>query len=432
MVGSPEDTNIGITLIDAKRPSESNDDVQVFLSLTNTKQEPVTVDIELRIDDIPVGVQEAHIPQQLDGLPGISNMVFVPFTMPNSGVIQAKLLIDDVLAIDNQASLVVPPAKDLRILLAEDGAPILRTVLEGMPLQELKVVNEFELNEMILEGKTADYDVVISRDIQLESMPRGNYFMFGSPPPIDALESFVAGEAQVMLVADEDHPCMRFVRYEDIVVTKGFDIVHDGAVHVLLEGSNWPAVLSYRGNGIQLLYVAFDPMDSNWPYLRSFPFFVFNTVEYLGRSGNQITSSARNVGDSITELVQVGEVVNVVTPDGSVIPVSVDTNGVAAWGPVRLSGIHTIKVSDSRDVAVAINSPAEETVVASIETIFIGTKEVESTKSDGSSYIQLWPWALGAVLAVLVIEWWVYQKKVSLPLMQSWTKSNDGFAEVPR
>jgi hypothetical protein len=421
MVGSSEDTNIGIATIDAKRPSESVEEVQVFISLVNTSDNSATVDIELSIDSIPVGVQEVIIPPQLDGLPGKASMVFVPFLMPKSGVIQATILADDILEIDNRAALVVPPSKELRVILVEDGAPILQSVLEGMPLQELKVVHETTLEKMIQDGKTAEYDVVVTRDITLENMPRGNYFMFGSPPPVEALQSFVSGDAQVMLVADEEHPCMRFVRYEDIVVTEGYEVVFDGSVQVLLEGSNWPAVMNYRGSGTQLVYVSFDPMDSNWPYLRSFPFFVFNTVEYLGRSGSQFTSSVKLVGDSISELVQLGDVVQIIDPEGVSHPVSVDSNGVAVWGPVRLAGVHTMEIGDSKEVAYAINASSLESEVASVETVTFGTKKVQSAKSDGASYIQLWPWALGAVLAVLLAEWWVYQKKVSHPLVKTWT-----------
>lgn len=424
MIGSPLDTNIGISTIDAKRSDESSDQVQVFLSLINTTPQDETVEIELRIDGVPVGVQEVRIPKQTDNLAGISSLVFVPFSMPQSGVIEAHLLREDSLAIDNQTSLIIPPAKELKVLVAEEGAQIVRTVLQGMPLADLKVVDSSTLRSMIESDDLSAYDVVVIRDLHIDSLPQGKYLIFGEPPPISAFDTFADGEAQVMLVASENHPVMRFVRYEDIVVTKGHDVVIQNEVETLLEGSNWPAVMTYRGDGIQLVYVAFDPINSNWPYLRSFPFFVFNGVQFLGHSGDQLTLSSREIGQTITEHIRVGDQVILTEPDGVKHTILVDKNGSVSWGPTRLSGVHTISSSQRDDLFFAINSPVQESKIASVEQISIGAKEVSSSSSEGLSFIQLWPWALGAVLAVLIAEWWVYQKKVSTPLRLSWTQGD--------
>jgi len=420
MVGSVDDVNIGIATIDAKRTTESSEDVQVFLSLLNTSAQEESVNVELLIDDVPIGVQQVQIPPEQNGVSGAASLVFVPFKMSQSGVIQAHILRDDALAIDNTASLVVPPAKELKVLVVENGPAIVRTVLEGMPLASLTEVSETTLNSMIEKGESTSFDVIIVRDVKLRSLPRGNYFVFGQPPPIPAFETSAEGDAQVMLVAKESHPLMRFVRYEDIVVTKGFDVVIDNSVETLLEGSHWPAVMVYRGNGVQLIYVAFDPLNSNWPYLRSFPFFVFNGVQFLGHYGDQLTSRSMQVGQAIQESIQAGEQVTVTEPDGNSHEVLVDVNGKISWGPIRLSGVHIVSSDQMSDSKIAINSPTAESAIASVERISIGANKIGTSASKGSSFIQLWPWALGAVLLVLLVEWWVYQKKVSTPLITSW------------
>jgi len=424
MVGSTDARNIGIATIDAQRKSESSEEVQVFLSLLNTNPESATADIELQIDGVPIGVQQVTIPAQQGDLPGTTSMVFVPFSISKSGVVSARILTEDALEIDNQASLIIPPAKELKVLLAEEGAPIIQTVLEGMHLAELSVVSGSTLNQMLTDGSTTSFDVVVARDVQLASVPRGAYLLFGQPPPIPAFDTHVDGEAQVMLVARDEHPVMRFVRYEEIVVTKGYDVVVDQSVDTLLEGSQWSAVMAYRGDGIQLIYVSFDPMNSNWPYLRSFPFFVFNGVHFLGHRGNQLTASSRQVGQTITEHVLESETIELIEPDGSIHSVLVDGNGEVSWGPIRLMGVHAIQSNKVTHSRIAINSPTSESNIASREQISIGATKVSASRSSGNSFIQLWPWALGAVLAVLLAEWWVYQKKVSTPLMSSWAQES--------
>ena len=60
----------------------------------------------------------------------------------------------------------------------------------------------------------------------------------------------------------------------------------------------------------------------------------------------------------------------------------------------------------------------------SVQHISLAATEIHTPEPTGTSLIQLWPWALGAVLLVLLIEWRVYQKKVSTPLLSSWTQSS--------
>jgi hypothetical protein len=411
-LGEMHDFNIGITTISAKRVSEASDEVQVFLSLMNTGSELVTTDIEVSVDGIPIGMQQVVIPAASEKSPGTTSVVFLPFPMPSGGVVHAVLTSTDPLEVDDVSSLVIAPPKELKVLISENGPGLVRTILEGMPLSKLQVVSPSTMQEMVATGEASAFDVVITRDVSLPSLPTGNYLIFGAPPPLEAFATHIEGEAQVMLVAKEDHPVMRFVRFEDIVVSKGFEIVTDGNVEVLLEGSGWPAVMRLRDNGVQIVYAAFDPLESNWPYLRSFPFFVYNAVQFLGRSGDALLSAKGIVGETIRVSVPQGiSSVTVSEPQGISHEVQVDATQRANWGPIRVAGQHTVSWNDSVQRYIAVNSPSGESVIASRATISIGATTVESSGSSGASFIQLWPWALAAVLAVLLAEWWVYQRK---------------------
>lgn len=412
-IGSDEMQNVGISQIAAKRPSESSEDVQVFLSLVNTGSNEEDRDIEISVDGIPLGIQQVVVPPTVDGILGTASVVFVPFSMPRAGVVQATINGSDHLVIDDKASLAISPPKELSVLITEGGISIIRTVLEGMPLATLQQVSEQTLHSMIASGEASTFDVIVAQNVKFDELKQGRYLLFGSPPPIDAFANYVEGEGQVMLVAKEDHPVMRFVRFEDIVVTEGHHVVTDTNVETLLEGSGWPAVHHFKGNGIQLVYVAFDPLNSNWPYLRSFPFFVFNAVQYLGRIGDPLTDMAKQIGQSITLEVEIGtKTVTIEEPDGQKHDVLVDQHGQVSWGPIRLSGLHDVTWDDSYQRVFAINCPSQESMISTVKDISIGATKIESSDRGGRSFIQLWPWALGLVLLVLLTEWWVYQQKV--------------------
>ena len=412
-IGSESISNVGISAIAAKRTSESSEDVQVFLSIDNTGSNEEERDIEISIDGIPLGLQQVVVPPIVDGIPGTVSVVFVPFSMPRAGVIQAIINGNDPLVIDDKASLAISSPKELSVLITEGGISIIRTVLEGMPLAELRQVSEQTLLSMISSGEASNFDVIVARNVNFNELKQGRYLLFGPPPPIDAFANFVEGEGQVMLVAKEDHPVMRFVRFEDIIVTEGHHVVTDTNVETLLEGSGWPAVHHFKGNGIQIVYVAFDPLNSNWPFLRSFPFFVFNAVQYLGRIGDPLTEMAKQIGQSITHEVEIGiKTVTIEEPDGRKHIVVVDPYGQVSWGPIRLSGLHDVTWGDVNLRVIAINCPTEESMISTVKNISIGATTIESSDRGGRSFIQLWPWALGLVLLVLLAEWWVYQQKV--------------------
>ena len=410
-IGNVEDQNIGIANINAKRLSEASEEVQIFLSVLNSSAEKITTDVEISFNGIPISVQRIEIPPRDGDIVGTRGVVFAPFAIPTGGVVHAVISSKDVFQIDNAASLIIAPPKELSILLAENGAEIIQTVLEGMPLEKLEVVSPQVIAGMIESGESSQFDVIVTRDVTLDLMPQGRYLSFGPPPKLKVFSSFVDGKAQVMLVAKEEHPAMRFVRFEDIVVSKGYEIVTDTSVETLLEGSGWPAVMSARENGVQIIYVAFDPLESNWPYLRSFPFFIYNAVQYLGRGGDAITNALGNIGQTMTFDIPVGvDVVTVTEPNGMQHAVQVDNTRTIAWGPIQLSGLHTIAWNGTVHQSIAVKYPTAESDISSKETILIGATTVYSSGTRGNSFVQLWPWALGLVLAVLLAEWWVYQR----------------------
>ncbi|MBC8523471.1 VWA domain-containing protein [PVC group bacterium] len=414
-IGDSNTTNLSIVTLAVDRNPDSRNEVQVFLSLANHADEPVTTDVELSLNGIPIGVEQVTIPaRNTSSVKGVSNLVFVPFKLTTSGIVQVKIMELDALDFDNYASLVVPPPRELSVLVAENGPPLIQTALEGLQLAQLKSVSPQALQQMVANGDASLFDVVVTRDVSLESLPRGRYLAFRGEMPISELRKYAEGEAQIMLVGKEDHPVMRFVRFEEIVSTKGNAIVPGGGVEVLLEGSSWPAILSYRGAGRTIIYVAFDPIDSNWPYLRSFPFFIYNAVDFLGRSGDVLATTPLAVGEAIVGVVPRGVTqVSVIEPDGATRIMAVGSDGRFTWGPIRLSGVHHIEREDGTKRSVAVNAPPQESSLASAKEVQIGASSVDATQRAGRSFIQLWPWAIGAVIIVLIIEWRVYQKKVS-------------------
>ncbi len=83
-------------------------------------------------------------------------------------------------------------------------------------------------------------------------------------------------------------------------------------------------------------------------------------------------------------------------------------------------GIHTLSWQDSggentntRFFAVNLISESEGNIQVR-EEIIIGQDRSEGLSDGEGAYTPLWPWAVGVGLAILMLEWWIYHRKVMI------------------
>ena len=67
---------------------------------------------------------------------------------------------------------------------------------------------------------------------------------------------------------------------------------------------------------------------------------------------------------------------------------------------------------DAVDHALARLQIFNQGYINAIEQVKIGQEVVEGQIGRGSRYIPLWPYAVGFCLAVLMLEWWMYHRKI--------------------
>ena len=94
----------------------------------------------------------------------------------------------------------------------------------------------------------------------------------------------------------------------------------------------------------KVLQVAFDPLYSNWPLLRSFVNFTANAIEHLGSIDDAAAVAGLVPGDTLVVKVPVGATnVEVVPPEGEPIAIEPSPSGAVTWGPVRRAGVHEVR-----------------------------------------------------------------------------------------
>ena len=159
----------------------------------------------------------------------------------------------------------------------------------------------------------------------------------------------------------------------------------------------------------------FDPLDSNWPFQRSFVNFIANSVEWLGSPAEAAAGGTLSPGDVIATTLPAGvREATVRHPDGSSESVAVPDPSQFSWGPIRRAGVYRVEwksggQTQERAFAVNMLDPVEARVAAR-ETLQIGTERIQARRG-GGVLTDLWPWAIGAGLLLLAAEWWVYHRR---------------------
>lgn len=430
-VGDSSTANVGIASLAAERPYDSPGRIQVFAALENPDMEPRAVDLQLAVDgfieDIkaePIEVPGARDDPAIGRVPGRREVRFTPIEQSSDAVIEVSILGGDGLQVDDVAALVVPPAKRLRVGLVGTNRPVLRSLLEGMPLESLQVVSPSTFAAMASAGETERWDVVILTDPMpvIEELPPGRYLSFGPPPPIDGLEPFGEPERGALVRRTRDaHPVLRMVNLDDLFVGALEKIVLGAGVSVLVDSGDGPMIVEIDRGPVHLLHVAFDPLDSNWPYLRSFVNFTANAIEYLGNSGDALTTRPGSPGEPLSIRIPAdAENVTITPPGGEPLSLTVGRDGDVSWGPARRAGLHVFEWDDPRSAerssrVVAVNLfDRDERHVAAVEAIEIGTEAIAGRKavSPGTRWQDLWPWLLAGALALSVVEWVLWQRQV--------------------
>ena len=426
VVGAASTANAGITQIAAERPWNRPSMMQVFVVVDNHGTEPIEVDVELRVDGAARAVtpRPITIPPRTEGtipgttLSGREQVVFVPFEQPRGALIEVRLLHEDDLNTDNRARLVVPPPRALDVALVGEDSFLLQSLLEGMPLESLDVMTPATYSALIDSGQGA-WDVVLFDGWTPEVFPRGQFLVFGSLDGIDELAPYGSAERAFIRSSKDEHPIFRYVTLDDLFIWKMPKVAVNGDVEVLAESIEGPTIVLVKRAGIELLWVAFGILDSTWWHQRSFANFIPNAVEFLAASGGALVEKSLVPGEPITMALPAGtRSVEVVRPDGVVEEGFLSPDGRFSWGPVLQAGLHEVSWSAPGDsersnVLVAVNMlDGLEGQIDAAEALNLSVERITGTRRSRSALVSVWPWLLVAGLLILVLEWYVYHRRV--------------------
>ncbi|MFW6107707.1 MAG: BatA domain-containing protein [bacterium] len=328
-----------------------------FVAVKNHGAGRLTGWLELAAD----GVRAAR--RRLE-LAGRSRRVFGDLPgLEDAGVVEARIALDDDLAVDDRAIAVAAGTGPVRVALVGRENPFVERALGLLP--------GVELSRFRLTGDVAgEFDLVIYDSVTPARLPEGDVVLI-SPRPDAAVGPFRIGAAArhsppvgAVPVADSsllenvDVGALRFERVLEVTGPAGARPVlaaAEGRGTVLMTWAGPEGWVTVIGCGVIL-------SETNWPMTASFPIFWSNVIERTRGAGGAVPTWFP-VGGYIAVGRPAAGPASVTGPDGEPVDV-LPGQGARDYFLPTVTGVYTVEAGERRTRCAVNLIDAEESGAA--------------------------------------------------------------------
>jgi Ca-activated chloride channel family protein len=367
----------------------------VFVRVDNFGRQPRDLKVEMLVDGRLADVLPLHVDGNStsdltwNGLPA------------GAQVLEARLTPGDDFGLDDQAWLLIGTPPQHEVLLVTDENTFLQRALALRPgvhvttvaPKNYKAGGKYDLyvfDGFVPPGKLPDPALVVAPPNGLGPVPAG-----------------AAIDPGGVLPADPREPLLRDVELKDVHVQVASRVTPPSDWRVVMAGTDDPLLLVHEGDPREAEFT-FDLHHSDLPLRAAFPILVQNLLDYLLPGGFE--NQAFALGRPVQLSTEPGATeVDVTTPDGRTDrlkpPVSTftdtDVPGVYGVRQVLPTGTRSSRfVVQFQDPNLSRIAPG----AAAIPTE--DNRPLQAALQRG--VLELWPWLVAVVLALLAAEWIVY------------------------
>jgi len=438
-VGQPGSNNLGFVAADL-RAASSAEDARLFLLVQNADERSITAEVRVEIDGKFIDRKEVIVPGRQpaagDAIKA-SGQAVVLFNVPADahGLLTATLKPGGNLASDDMVRLFVKPLRPIAVALVSEGNPFLAAALDAC--------QEFVQYKTIAppawqSAREGRYEIVIFDRFAPSETPLGASLFIGSAPALPELEKMPADlDAAWVVDWQRTHPLLRGISLLDRLIIHDCRRLFCGAGWSVLiegEGMRWkdapgadrsekikradiaavPLLVCALSEERRVAVLAFDILRSNWPLRMSFPLFIKNAVVWLARPEGLRKAEFHRTGETLRLEFDcdIAEV-RVIGPDGSARRAVPTTRRSFYFAEARQPGIYRVLPSRQPEQLYACNLlSAEESDNAVRQAVTLGRESLLAVKQTVRYNLELWPYAVLAALAFLLLEWYIYHRRV--------------------
>ena len=477
-LGSMEASNLAITAFSTRRSDAHPEERQAFIQVSNFTGAPQKATIELQLDGNFLDAREVEVPAgeasgvvfPLADAPAGKLTAQLKYELGGS----AK---QDALAQDDVGYAALNDSKPGRVLVVSPGNVALEVALATERAGKLANI-EFKKPEILTSEaykRDADggaYDLIIYDQCAPPTMPRANTMFIGRLPPGAAwrggskpaageqpgdekkendaepkeatAKELPPDEPPVTVAApqivdwDRAHPILASVELGNVDIADSIVLAPPPGATVLIDSTVGPIAAIAPRDAYQDAVLGFEifgqaadgsrTVNTNWPRRLSFPTFCLNTLEFLagGTEDSQLASTRPGRPVEIRPSGNVAEL-TIVNPDQKRRTLRRTAQDLFQYQDTGELGVYDVRRGDQvierfavnlfdrqeSDVRVRPTQGNEESTIRPAD-IRIGNVDVAATVGQTPSRTEVWKLVLGGALFVLILEWYIYNRRVYL------------------
>ena len=404
--------NFGVVAMAARRDARSPALVRVFARLASTAPEPVTLGVALRLGDGVIERRTVELsPASPEGGAGQTPLA-LELDAPQGGLLTLTIEREDVLAADDNASVVIAPPRRAHVLLirteeSEDAGSgwLLTDVLRELDLGSLTLMSSDRLRSLGLEAYRG-VDLAIFDAAASPGIPPVASVHFGDPPALPELTS-APGAPGVLSVLSwrRTDPLLRDISLDAVRVGRT-DLLSPapdaeaGAFIELARTSGGVVLARVEHQRVPHVVAGFSLVQSTWPLDAGFPVFLAQAVESLPVGGLGAAGWSVTTAEPVT--LPGGEGGVLLGPDGTTRAVERSPE------PIRLGVLDRAGVWRLGDRAIPVNllDARESSLEAPAALPTPGGVVGASVGGVGPGEPrEVWAWFVMLAAALLAVEW---------------------------
>jgi len=278
---------------------------------------------------------------------------------------------------------------------------------------------------------TREFDLIIYDRCQPKEAPRANTLFMGAVPPWEGWSAGNEVSMPQVLDVDPTHPLTQWINLGKTTFYFGTPLKLPRGGRTLFDTQHGPLVGCAPREGFEDAVVGFsivstrkgpdgtvaDYIGTDWFKHASFPIFFLNALQYLGGARAGMAEGSYRPGQVVPlESPVPGKTLVVHTPSGSTVQVSEGGSGRYAFSATSELGIYDVSLDGRSIQQFAVNlCQAAESDMRTRPDIKIGRVPVQGQSRPGEiSRLEIWRALLLAGLAVLLLEWYIYSRRVSM------------------